>query len=755
MIFKYIFFLLFCFNLSFAQDIKVNSKNKELNKKLSKFLLKKNLTKDFEIEQSAIDWLTKKSYIYPQIKLKKEKKVLSIEIKNPIKYEILSAGSTEFSNYELKKIMDIENFFISSFLEEIKTRLVNKYKNIGYQNIKIEAKITVKSKFVKQIKFKINEGKKFIIKKIYINGLYSKPEYYYIKFLKKNGGESLNSHIYSQQELRAAEQNLIYHLNNQGLLSAEIYLSKIETNKNLITLHYLLKEGSQTLIKEVQIKGNTVFTDLELEQKIQVKMQNKLNFSKLEQDLQNLKITYKEKGFLNMKIKKPVIEYNSSKTWAKINFYILEGAQAVIEKIEVVGNQKIPSHLIQKISRLKVGEILTEARVDEAISTLSELNVFSKIQINLSEKLNKKVATISVAEKKPGFVRFQTGLSTYKNLTFRNSVSLDYNNLFNKLKRVSLQFLITSNFQKLENADYQLSLKYTEPLFFNTNFKQELETSIAREFFNLSETNEDLKYNDLSTKKINFNIFKKTHQNLSWKLNLFDFESRTETVQINECKKQKSCESNLQSIGGQKFYSFWDYRDSSFEPKKGSSFSLELQHASPQFFSSKNIQFWKANSILHTYIPLTKNLNFANSFSLGLISSPDKFGFPVSRAFIIGGNNSLRGFSGELDGERVPNKKEFPVQSINQIIYSPLSYYGLYKGELRFSIYKKVGGILFYDSGFVQIKNFSFKRKYRSSIGAGLNYKTPIGPLSLVLAFKIDPSPTENPYHIHISIGAF
>ena len=105
-------------------------------------------------------------------------------------------------------------------------------------------------------------------------------------------------------------------------------------------------------------------------------------------------------------------------------------------------------------------------------------------------------------------------------------------------------------------------------------------------------------------------------------------------------------------------------------------------------FSSKNIQFLKMELKHFDFRPLSNRWIWFNSLQGGMISNlhrqENEGGVPVSRAFILGGINSLRGFDGLIQGERVPNKEEFPIEHANSLIFNRSSFYLLIKTELRF-----------------------------------------------------------------------
>jgi outer membrane translocation and assembly module TamA len=70
-------------------------------------------------------------------------------------------------------------------------------------------------------------------------------------------------------------------------------------------------------------------------------------------------------------------------------------------------------------------------------------------------------------------------------------------------------------------------------------------------------------------------------------------------------------------------------------------------------------------------------------------------------------------------------------------------------------IMKALGGVVFYDGGNVyQGINFhSLGSNYTNTVGIGLRYATPIGPVRIDLGHNLNPVPGINPTQYYITIG--
>ena len=77
--------------------------------------------------------------------------------------------------------------------------------------------------------------------------------------------------------------------------------------------------------------------------------------------------------------------------------------------------------------------------------------------------------------------------------------------------------------------------------------------------------------------------------------------------------------------------------------------------------------------------------------------------------------------------------------------------------EARFplGINKLLGGVVFYDGGNVYsaINLQNFVNNYSNTVGFGLRYSTPIGPVRIDVGRNLNPVPGINPNQYYITIG--
>jgi outer membrane protein assembly factor BamA len=161
------------------------------------------------------------------------------------------------------------------------------------------------------------------------------------------------------------------------------------------------------------------------------------------------------------------------------------------------------------------------------------------------------------------------------------------------------------------------------------------------------------------------------------------------------------------------------------------------------------------------YYKPVHSLVFANSIRLGLAAALAGSFVPTSQLFFSGGGTSLRGFPINEAGPQsiVPFCNVLQNQTGCVDVTVPLGGRQLFilNSEMRFptKIVKALGGVIFYDGGNVYSAiNFnSFVNNYSNTVGAGLRYSTPIGPIRIDIGRNLNPVPGLSSTQYFITLG--
>jgi outer membrane protein assembly complex protein YaeT len=196
-----------------------------------------------------------------------------------------------------------------------------------------------------------------------------------------------------------------------------------------------------------------------------------------------------------------------------------------------------------------------------------------------------------------------------------------------------------------------------------------------------------------------------------------------------------------------------DTRDSFFEPSDGHLLGAEASVYGNGTGSEADFTKFSAQAFFfREVLPRTvwaQGVRAGSATAFGrsrrepTLTGDSESGVPPTERFFTGGDTTLRGFERDRVG---------PIDAEGD----PIGGEGLFllNEELRFPIYRKLRGVLFYDVGnvFRTLGEYSLK-DLRHVAGCGLRLTTPIGPFRLEYGAILDREPGEARGQLFLSIG--
>jgi outer membrane protein assembly factor BamA len=202
-----------------------------------------------------------------------------------------------------------------------------------------------------------------------------------------------------------------------------------------------------------------------------------------------------------------------------------------------------------------------------------------------------------------------------------------------------------------------------------------------------------------------------------------------------------------------------DTRDKPLDAHHGIYQTATLEVSPTALGSSVNfVRFFGQTSF---YKPVTSWLTWANNFRLGLAKPFAGADVPLSERFFSGGADSIRGFPINGAGPQRPvtvcSNPSDP--STCTLISVPVGGDMLFvvNSEARFPIPIKtgLGGAIFYDGGNVysRINLRQFADNFTHTVGFGLRYQTPVGPVRLDIGRRLTSVPGVKATEYFVTLG--
>lgn len=703
--------------------------------------------------------------IGPQVQFSADesKATLSLRIDRPESYSLDYRGNKTLGKRILEEdILDLRHFSTSSpnVAQELEDKIRLAYLQRGFARVQIQTEeLEGQSPSSKRLVFNIDEGPRVRLAKFEIRGRMSRDPSHYEDLIREHSSQLIAQGYYNKDDLEKGFSNLTVELQNEGFLVAKVISTRTEYNRERteITVHVNMDEGPLTLVEGVEFVGNQTLGKETLLAAVNLQTGEALELDKIDQAIQSVKSSYWDRGYIEMKLLNEgpdIVVYNEDNTRAKLVFQIQEGPKVRVNSIILEGNTFTKDFVLMNELDFSIGDTLTPSNINESVARLQKTGYFGSVEIRtLEERTNvsERTVIIRVTERNPGVFTIGAGATNENELTLRGYTGIAYRNLFGTGRGVSLRVEANYNIARLKYFENRILLGYVEPYLFNTRNRGRV---------NISRSNIVVDYNLTKIQEliqISYSVERDFTSHITGIWDIWSLGSYRDSY-LNPPPNTETEQLEIASTIGRLDF---DYRNDPFNPTSGHLTKFTTEYSSPSLRSHNVDEFWRATGGFTHYLDLFKTgWVWANSIRGGYLKSLDQGlhgGVPYDKVgFILGGRSTLRGYEAGTS-EVFPNNRDLGSPSSGSYRLGTSARMGLVKSEIRFPLgwVESLGGSVFYDGGSVEIEGLEMADTYRDSAGFGFFYVTPVGPLNIEFAWKLDQRPNESPMRFHLSIGNF
>ncbi|MEW6673774.1 MAG: outer membrane protein assembly factor BamA [Thermodesulfobacteriota bacterium] len=587
------------------------------------------------------------------------------------------------------------------------------YKDKNYHNVRVTFEVQQRENNQADLTFVIEEGAKLRIEKITFigNNAYSQKE---LKGLMQTSEKGFFFWLTSSGELNkenlnqdAAKLAAFYH--NKGYVDAKIGEPLVEFKDTWIEVTIKIEEGAQYGVGAVDIKGDLIRPKEELLKKLKVLNEKFYNREIIRNDVLNLTDLYSDEGYAYADVV-PGVDKDPEKLIVNISFNISKGKQVYFERIFIGGNTKTRDKVIRRQLQVYEQELYNGSQLKRGVRNLYRLDYFEDVKVATSKGSSddSMILKIDVTEKPTGSFTFGGGYSTVQ--SFFVMAAISQRNFLGKGQTLQLK-------AEVGGRSDQYTLSFTEPWLFD------IPLSAGFDIYNWNYDYDTYEKHSLGgALRFSYRIFEFTRVGLSYGYDRADIRDITEDAadSVKDLEGINITSSITASIS-------YDSKDRMFNPTEGSEHILRYQYAG----LGGNIGFSKITAETGWYIPLFWGVvNFLHG-KAGYVAENSGMLLPDYERFYLGGMNSVRGYDWRGIHAVDENGDEIGGDKFVQFNF-----------EILIPLIKKQGvvGVLFYDTGDVYgtDESISFS-DLRESVGYGIRWFSPIGPIRLENGYILNP----------------
>jgi outer membrane protein insertion porin family len=663
------------------------------------------------------------------------------------------SGYGPLGNYELKRMLRTLElagkkppYFSASFVEDAALILASRVKRDGYLRPQIDIKLRLmgggtiqieaqrlidnplqRSIRITDVRFHIRKGVLYYFKSLQFEGLKvvaPKTARSYF-FETESLFSTKRSRMYTPDRLRQGLFSLNDILERQGYQQAKAEATTVrqDDKTGAVAVTVRVEEGLQFIIRSIREE----FVGTQSNQNRTITPNRPYSRVWLQDFTLSIKTNLYRQGFPDTTVDVQTLPASRPEdaTNKDLVAIVKSGPQARVGSVEFQGAKRTSHGLLTRSVRINRGDLLDPTQVEQARYRLARLGVFDGVDMNYhSEDEHTRDVAFELHEGKLLNLSLLFGWGSYELL--RGGVVVEANNLWGQAHHAEVQAIQSF---KASSGD----LSYTVPalvgkdidLFVHGFGLRRQEISFTR-----------IEYGgDIGLHKYFQSLATDISTRYSYQiLNALDFNA------IQEVASEGLTNPAVGSITTEIKH---DKRDNPLYPRKGYKVFLTLETATTYFGGDANYQRIELSASWHH--PLGGGL----FLSLGVTHSlVDSFGspannLPFNKRFFPGGYDSIRGYQ---EGEASPRN------SFGQLVGAETFTLGTI--ELEQALTPRWSLVVFSDSlAFaMHLDNYPCDTSL-FSVGAGIRWRTLIGPIRLEYGRNLNPRPGDPSGTLQFSLG--
>jgi len=682
---------------------------------------------------------------------------------------------------QTKKLIPIfsEGTVDPDLVEEGRRNLIDFFQSKGYFDVKVTTNLQNQASNVELV-YNVDRGSRHKVETVDFQGNqhFGKDVLIRQVAVKPHRLVLLSRGKFSDKLLRQSVAGITAFYKNLGYEDVKVD-SDVVDREQKVYVTFQITEGSPTFVDNLTIEGNSHISRSAFSPKGGLRLRPGQPFSlkALADDRAHIMAVYLDRGFLNSDFDSKVTRLPDDPHRVDVTYKITERQQVQVDQLVLLGNQKTRASLIRKTAKITPETPLSDRALLAGESGLHDLGVFDWESVDsrrpIADQTNEDVLVklheagrnemtygfgLEVARRGgnipsgtialPGLPPVTSGAPNFtaEEKTFvspRGSITFTRYNLRGLAESASASILVS-------RLDQRALATYTDPHFRGASWSSLVSASIERTTENPT--------------------FAARLAEGSWQVEKPLNKDKTRRIQL-RYRFRRTILSNLlipglvlpedQRLRLSTLSATWirDTRDKPLDASRGFYQTLDLAITPKALGSSANFARFLGQTSYHRSFGPTV---WANRITLGLAkafgSSSD---VPTSERFFSGGETTLRGFpiNGAGPQRTVPacSNPADPSTCVN--LQVPIGGRQLFiiNSELRFPLRIKegLGAAVFYDGGNVYgpIGISRFIQDYTNTIGVGLRYKTPVGPIRFDIGRNLNPVTGVKATQFYITLG--
>ncbi|MDM0112472.1 outer membrane protein assembly factor BamA [Variovorax sp. J22R133] len=684
--------------------------------------------------------------------------VVVIVEERPTIADVDFAGVKEFDKDVLKKALRDVGLadgrpYDKALADRAEQELKRQYISRSLYNAEIVTTVTPMERNRVNLTFTVSEGDTARIREIHVVGNKAFSESTLLGLFDQDSGGWMSwytkSNQYSRAKLNADLETLRSYYLTRGYLEFRIDSTQvaISPDRQDLSVTVNITEGEKFVVSGVKLQGNFLGRDEEFKSLVTIKPGEPYNGEQVTETTKAFTDYFGTFGYAFARVQaRPEVDRVNNRV--ALTLQAEPSRRVYVRRISVNGNNRTRDEVVRREFRQYEASWYDGDRIKLSRDRVDRLGYFTEVNLETQEvpgSPDQVDLAMTVVEKPTGTLQLGAGFSTAEKVSFNFGISQE--NVFGSGNYLGLQ-VNTSKYNRtiqITSTDPYFTkdgISRTFDVYYRTTrpyYAQDGDYTLVNQGgtlrFGVPFSEVDTVFFGLGAESYRFdpgtNIASGTPQAYR---DFFKCATSPDGQFITNCAND--------SVWGIPFTIGWarDARDSALVPTRG-----RLQRANLEIGTGGDLKYFKGGYQIQQFIPLSKQYTFAMNAEVGYgkaygSTEGVKNDFPVFKNYYAGGLGSIRGFEQNSLGPRDSvtqaalggTKKAI----FNAEINTPFPGAGNDR-TLRLYGFFDIGNVFTDRTVGMSDAAWEAQRMLRSSVGIGISWVSPLGPLRLAYAFPV------------------
>jgi len=653
--------------------------------------------------------------------------------------------------------------FDKQVLSNLEKDLSKSYNAMGRYNINVKADFKPLERNRVAIRVNIDEGTLTRIAKINITGtkqfassdiigLMELKETNLLSWWEKDDRYSKSTFASDIEKIKSFYLDRGYL--NFKILSADV---SITPNKKQLIINIDIDEGQKYIFSDISLSGElSEFSEQALKELVLPHKGDFFSASKVNKTSEKITNYLGNFGYAFANVN-PISKIDELNNTVSYDFFVSTGNKIYVRNINFIGNTRTKDKVLRREMRQFESSWYDDSKVSRSKFRLTRLQYFSAVDIDTKQipgTIDQVDLNINVTERNTGRVMLGAGVSSAEGLM--GSFNVSQANFAGTGNTVAMG-LSTGRV----NRTYSLS--YTDPYYTEDGVSRGFQ--VYRRDMNTAKLRGIGTYNTYSYGGgVTFGIPISEKDTLSFGTTIdfteLDLTDRSPQLYKDYCNKRGdpgSVTCNADSVAFDLGYTT-DTRDNVLLPTEGYINRLTATATAPVL----DLSYYKLQAQTEYYTPLDQNKKFTLKLR-GTLGYAREYGgeeYPFFKNFYMGGVRSIRGYRTSSIGPKYLNSNSsnwFTTGGQKSVLASAELYFpvpGMKNNEsFRLSTFFDAGGV-FSDNESVTGSEQYKQGELRYSVGFGVLWNSPFGPLQVSIAEPLNDDKTDRVQKFQFGMGS-